>query len=567
VIFRPIRLLVAAAGLTAALGVGAAADPNSGAYLAGRAAMQANDYQATVRYFDVALRDDPDNPALLEGALTAHLALGELDAAVMLATRMRTKGFASQFASLALLTEDAARGDWGDVFDGLESGRVVGPLVDGLSQGWAYVGKGQMTQALSAFDEVIETQGLRAFGLYHKALALASVGDFEGAEAILSMSPDQGMQRTRRSTIAQAQVLSQLGRQAEAVAIIDEAMSFDPDPGLAALRDKLLASEPTPFDLVNGATGGFSEIFFGVAGALQGEADLTYVLIYSRLAQILAPDNVEATLQTAALLEGMGKYDLAASVYGSVAPDDPAYQAAEIGRAATLRLSGRADEAIAVLQALAAARPDLPMVYATLGDTLRQDERMREANTAYSKALELYREDDPALWFVHYTRGITFERLGEWPAAEADFRRSLDLQPGQPQVLNYLGYSLVERREKLDEALGMIEQAVAGQPDNGAIVDSLGWVLYRLGRYDEAVLHMEHAAELEPVDPIINDHLGDVYWAVGRQTEAKFQWQRALSFGPEEAEADRIRRKLEVGLDVVLAEEGADPLHADSPDP
>jgi tetratricopeptide (TPR) repeat protein len=91
-------------------------------------------------------------------------------------------------------------------------------------------------------------------------------------------------------------------------------------------------------------------------------------------------------------------------------------------------------------------------------------------------------------------------------------------------------------------------------------VDSLGWGLYRLGRYEEAVEHMERAAELLPVDPIVNDHLGDVYWAVGREVEARFQWQRALSFDPEPEEAERIRRKLEVGLDQVLAEEGAPPL-------
>ncbi|MDG1425255.1 MAG: tetratricopeptide repeat protein, partial [Paracoccaceae bacterium] len=110
------------------------------------------------------------------------------------------------------------------------------------------------------------------------------------------------------------------------------------------------------------------------------------------------------------------------------------------------------------------------------------------------------------------------------------------------------------------EALAMIEKAVDLRPSSGFIVDSLGWVLFRMQQYEEAVPHLERAAELEPVDPIVNDHLGDVYWAVGRKREAHFQWQRALSFDPEEAEADRIRRKLDVGLDVVLQEEGADPL-------
>ena len=162
-------------------------------------------------------------------------------------------------------------------------------------------------------------------------------------------------------------------------------------------------------------------------------------------------------------------------------------------------------------------------------------------------------------------RAIARGRGGNWDGSEADFRAALELNPEQPQVLNYLGYSLVEQQRNLDEALDMIERAVAASPDSGYIVDSLGWVLYRLGRYDEAVEQMERAVELEPVDPVVNGLLGDVYWAVGRTREAEFQWRRALSFvdmtdGDSEADPERMRRKPEVGLDAVLAEEGAPPL-------
>ena len=160
------------------------------------------------------------------------------------------------------------------------------------------------------------------------------------------------------------------------------------------------------------------------------------------------------------------------------------------------------------------------------------------------------------------------ERAGDWPAAEADFRAALAIVPDQPTVLNYLGYSLIERGEKLDEAMDMIERAVAGDPDSGYILDSLAWALYRLGRYDEAVPHMERAVEMAAVDPILNDHLGDVYWAVGRLREARFQWRRALSFAPaDDLDEDRLRRKLEVGLDVVRAEAGEPPLHPDVANP
>ena len=263
----------------------------------------------------------------------------------------------------------------------------------------------------------------------------------------------------------------------------------------------------------------------------------------------------------AKLLEDLARYDLANVAYSAVPRTDPAFPIAELGRAEALRDDGNYEGAREVLRSMTFAYPDMPAVYVSLGDTLRRAGDTAGANAAYSDALARYEAGDPDRWIVYYTRAVTYHQLDQWPAAEADFRAALAIRPDQPQILNYLGYSLVERGEKLDEALSMIERAVAAQPQNGAIVDSLGWVLFQLARYDEAVVHLENAAALEAVDPVINDHLGDAYWAVGRTIEARFQWNRALSFMEDTDEgADRIRRKLTVGLNAVLAEEGAAPI-------
>ena len=205
-------------------------------------------------------------------------------------------------------------------------------------------------------------------------------------------------------------------------------------------------------------------------------------------------------------------------------------------------------------------------MHITLGDTLRGLERYEEATDAYNAAIALYDSPERAQWLVFFARGITYERTDRWKQAEADFRKALELNPGQAQVLNYLGYSFVEMGTNLDEALKMIQEAVAAEPNSGYIVDSLGWVQYRTGKFAEAVSNLERAAELEPVDAVVNDHLGDAYWAVGRRIEAEFQWKRALSFDPDEKDATRIRRKLEIGLDKVLQEEGAEPIAVTSED-
>ena len=153
----------------------------------------------------------------------------------------------------------------------------------------------------------------------------------------------------------------------------------------------------------------------------------------------------------------------------------------------------------------------------------------REGVTPYSKALGVTGGSTPGDWRFYYVRGIAYERSDKFPLAEKDFLRALDLNPNQPQVLNYLGYSWVDKGMNLTRALDMIQKAVQASPNDGYIIDSLGWAYYRLGRYSDAVTQLEQAATLRPNDPEINDHLGDAYWKVGRKLEAKFQWKIAAS--------------------------------------
>lgn len=553
------RLLTALA-LAAVLGAPLHAEPDSGAYLAARVAESQNDFRAASGWYGKAILADSGNARLLEGAILAELGAGNLDLAIQAAKQFKALGGdQSQLAEFALLADEAQREEYAALLAAVDGGRSVGDLVDSLVRAWALVGDGRMTDALAAFDEVTKIEGLQAFGYYHKALALAAVGDLEGADEILSGRAAGPIFVMRRGIFAHAQILSQLERNPDALELIDRTFGTGPDPIVDALRLRLEAGEPVPFDTVRSARDGIAEVFFSVATALNGDADPVYTLLHLRVAGYLRPDHTDVTLLTADVLELLGQHQLAAETYGRFAPGDPAFVSAEIGRAGALRSDGRTDAAIEALQALAKANPDLGSVQFALADLLRMEQRFDEAEIAYTAAIDLKPEITQNDWVLFFYRGISHEQSKDWPAAEADFRRALELNPTQPQVLNYLGYGLVDRGEKLDEALGMIEKAVAGDPDKGYIIDSLAWALFRLGRYDEALEPMERASLLEPVDPIVTDHLGDVYWMVGRKLEARFQWRRALSFEPEEKDAVRIRRKLEVGLDAVMAEEGTLP--------
>lgn len=559
-----LRHLLLTTALAVTLAVPARAE-DAGGYLAARAAMVSSDFAEAAQYFARALVRDPSNIALLESAASAYVGLGDLDRAVPVARRLTQSGSSSQAAGLVLFADAARSENWDMILADLDAGLTVGPLFDGLARAWALVGDGRMAEALEAFDTVSANQGVEAFGLYHKALALASVGDFEGAAEIFSGDAGTTIRLTRRGLVAYVEVLSQLERNADAEELITAVSGTNLDPLTQDLMARLKAGETLPFTTVQNPTDGMAEVYYSIASALRGEAQQAYTLLYSRMAAALRPDHIDALLMSAELLDDLERYDLATEVYDTVPAEHPLYAAAELGRAEALRRSGREDEAIEVLRQLTESHGDLPLVHVTLGDTLRGMQRFEDALKPYDDALALIPVAEEQHWIIYFARGIAHERTDQWEKAEADFRRALELRPEQPQVLNYLGYSFLEMQQNYDEALDMIERAVALRPDSGYIIDSLGWGLYRIGRYQEAVGHMEKAVELMPIDPVVNDHLGDVYWAVGRKREAEFQWHRALSFVDREdasgdIDPDRVRRKLEVGLDRVLEEEGAPPL-------
>ena len=563
-----LALVAFSASGTFASAQSASADGLAGSYLAARAATFESDFSAAADYYTRALVRDPSNPLLMENVVFAHLAQGQMKKAIPVAERLWQSNARSQAANIVMVGGFALSEDFQAILDRDLETRQTHPLVDGLLEAWAQMGIGSVDKAIVVFDRIGEEEALRPFAAYHKALALASAGNYGGAEALFAENDGQLTRLSRRSALARIEIQSQLGEFDLALATLNDSFGSGSDPALDDIRSRLEAKQALGFSIASTARDGIAEVFFTLAAVMNGEAANDFVLMYARVASALSPQHVDAVLLSAELLDQLGRYELSIATYKQVPSDHPKYYAAEMGRAEALRRAAKPDAAAEVLEQLVGDFPTLPQISISLGDLLRQQEDYAGAISAYDSALSHMAEDSGSRWFLHYARGISHERLKDWPKAEADFRASLELRPNSPQVLNYLGYSLVEKEdtpEKLDEALGMIERAVTAQPNSGYIVDSLGWVFYRLGRYADAVGHMERAVELMPIDPVVNDHLGDVYWAVGRLREAEFQWKRALSFiksgeGDGEADPDRIRSKLELGLDAVLEQEGAAPL-------
>ena len=540
------------------------AQGTAGAFLAMREARAQNDYRATTRYLDRLLAAEPGEPATLETLVISHLALGEYDRATGHALTLSMIEADNRASTLVRLTNAFATQDYAEALRLSQGAAEIHPLLDGLSVAWAQVGAGSMSEALTTLDALAGSPDMRPFALYCRALALAMAGDVEGALVIFD-DPDQPLRGAlnRRGYLAWAQVLGLAERYEDGVALLIETFANPDDPQVARLLEAFQNREAPAFDMITTASEGMAEVFAVMAAAMNQVDNRGEALIYGRSALWLNPGLDDTRILVGEVFESMGQLSLAAESYAAVPADSVFAMVAQIGQAQILHEMGDPDQALTILTAMEQENPRSVGASQVLGDYLRQINRFADAAAAYDRSFaQMEALGLSPSWQLHFSRAVAHERTGNWPAAEADFRAALAIQPDQATVLNYLGYSLVERGEKLEEALAMIERAVAAEPDSGAIVDSLAWALFRLGRYDEALPHMERATELLPTDPILNDHLGDVYWAVGRHREARFQWSRALSFGPHpDMNDDTLRRKIEIGLDAVRAADGLPPLH------
>ena len=536
------------------------AEISFGGYLAGRHALSTKDFDAASTYLSRAIEDDLENPELLNGLISVQVSLGDIGAAKISSDNLDLLGVQTQLSNMVKIATQLRNRDFDNAKQQIENEQGINPLLDKIVTGWAFADQGNFEDAETIFDEIGKGSSLAQFSQMQKASMLAAYGRYESALNTIENLEKNSNRISIDARALKVQLLLKLDNKEEATEYFSKIFGDGVNSDAANLRMQV-EDHPNAYSIEESLSleAGIAYAFYAIADILKDDADPNTALLYVRLAQYLNENSQKAILLAADLLEQMGQYDLAVAEYAKISPSSSYFLSSELGRVGALRDGGKTEAALEVLYYLSREFSDIGIVHNSLGDFLRREERYSEAKIAYDRAVDIYRENNNVSWVVLYARGITHERLQEWDKAESDFRNALTINPDQANVLNYLGYSLIDRGEKLDEAMTMIEKAVSLQPESGYIVDSLAWGLFKLGQYETAIPHMEKAAELMPVDPIVTDHLGDLYWAVGRQLEAKFQWRRALSFDPELKDATRIREKLRIGLDRVLVNEGLKP--------
>ena len=539
------------AGLLA-IGSAAAADTQTpyGAYLAGRHAQERRDYTAAAAWFEDALKSDPESPELITRTFLMEASEGRFDRARALAEKALRLDPTDAVAQLILLIDRVETGDKAGALaraetlpaDGLH--RFLGPV----ARAWTRMGVGDLAGADAALRQLDRFNGLAPLEFYQLGLLYDFAGYPDTAEDNFKKTLDAAGQLNWRLTDAIANFYERHGRADKAVALYQR---FIRENTGSELGESVLARKPTepPAALIQTAEDGLAEALFDLASVVNQPETIDLALLYVRSALELRPHMPLAQLLLADVLSTQNKPEASLAVLAEIPPGSPYSWSARLRVAANLEMLNRTDEAITQLKGMSAEAPSRAGAAMQLGDLLRAKKRFAEAVEAYDEAMRrLSAAGIPERWSLFYSRGIALERSGQWKPSEADLLHALELKPDQPLVLNYLGYSWIDRGENLDRGLKMIEKAVELRPEDGYIVDSLGWAHYRLGDYSSAVQYLEKAIELVPEDPTINDHLGDAYWQSGRATEARFQWRRALQFGPEADEIKPIEAKLDRGL-------------------
>jgi len=552
-------IAIAVAGVpTIAQAAAPTEEPSSplGSYLAGRFARGAHDTAAAAKYYQNALASDPDNEVILEQSFLMEATEGNWPEARKLAKAVVARFPTHRMAQLLLGLDAFKAGNYAGAEEHFKAAATgpIGEVTSNLAIAWVHLAKGDAKSALDLLEGTKQAEWAQFFLRYHRGLIADAAGRTADAKAAYEKI-FKGDQRTLRVALAYAQHASHAGDAKLAKTIIQDHLkrTTNAHPSAKYVLDQLNSGHAQPL-LLTTPLQGMAEVFYGLGEALTAEGGLPVGAIYLQYALYLEPNFPFALAAVAGVHEATRQYEAANEAYDKVPKGTPMETVIEIRKALNLNSLDKVDEAKAALEKVAAKSPGDIRAFEALGNIMRTRKRYAEAVDYYSKVIATFKKPDAQQWTYYYHRGTCYERLKKWIQAEADLMRALKLSPEQPLVLNYLGYSWVDMGRNLKQGLALIERAVQLKPDDGYIVDSLGWAHYKLGNYKEAVKHLERAVELRPEDPVLNDHLGDGFWRVGRTMEARFQWEQAMTLSPEPEDAVKIKEKLARGMTIPAAQ-------------
>ena len=524
-------------------------------FVRGRYASLRADSASSAAFYQQALKRAPDDQEILERAVTRTLIAGDVRAAAALERSAEKSGAVTSLGQLAIAADALARKDYKIRKEAAAPGDPAGPFNQVISlsmRAWTRVGAGDVDGAASYLRAASSGSTLDRLNDYQ----IAMIYDYAGRPREALENYERAWKSGLRLAVnvdVYGKLLERQGDYDQAITIYQEFIdTVGANPTIQASLARAKARTPAAPKIASPAQGAAISIF-GPAAALTAQSGGEQAASYLQLALHLDPKLDAARTLLAAGKAEAGRTEDSIEALRAVSPDSPYFTTARVEMMWALARLDKNSEAVSAAEETAQLAPSQQTRLA-LADLHRSLEHWAESEKIYDAEINAgLPKDDPETARIYFSRGAVRERLSRWPEAEADLLKALEMSPNDADVLNYLGYSWVDRGEKIEKAMELIERAVALQPESGFIVDSLGWAQYKLGRYEDAVATLEAAVELAPGEATINDHLGDAYWQVGRRIEARFQWTRTLSLKPSDTERDSAEAKLKEGLPPLAA--------------
>lgn len=530
---------------------------NYGTYLAGRIAHYRLDFDSAADYYMKTAQKDTTNKALLNRTYLMLASQGRIDESAKYARLAWNKGDKNEFIPVILAANNFKGEKYSEAIKNIQTSnsQLYKKLLAPFIQMWSYAGLNDYKKATTALSAIQKEKGMESLYHFHAGM----INDYfqktdlarKHYETIIN---DSSLDLSVRTLEIICNFYLRNGEKEKAMELSSKYAGSVPSLDvLQKIHNQVKkANSETTQALISSPQAGLSEAFFNIAAIIKFNSEiLDFSHVFIRLAIYENPRNDLARILLANILSMREMHKDAIAVYDEITEDSEAYYIAQYKKAESLRNIEDYKGSELLLKSLILDYPNDYQTLLDLGDTLRLQDKYKEALKYYNQALEKHHKITSSMWQVYYARGITYERLGNWEKAEKDLNHALALNPNNLLVLNYLGYTWLKQGKSPEKAFAFIINAYNQAPYNSNIVDSLGWAFYRFGMYDQAISYLEKASESDPSNAVINDHLGDAYWQGGRQNEARFQWHHALTLKDVTGEVNKsdIKKKLAQGME------------------
>jgi tetratricopeptide (TPR) repeat protein len=492
----------------------------------------------------------PSDGALAMRAYRLAIEAGDRTIALSAARALDLQNALPADAIILLFTERLAKRDWNGaegLLERLDPKVGLGFLVPVL-RAWAQYGRGS-GDPLATLAVPEKESLILSYAREHSALMQIARGDFEeGQKAVAALATLDARGIALR--LAAAAELAKKGKKSAALDLLK-----GDDSAVSGARKLIEANKPLG-GAVDQPGEGVATLLSRVASDLMRDRATPAALTLARLASFSAPNDDMVRLVLAQALLANGKIDGAMATLDQIKPTTIFAGALNELRIETMQQAGR-DEAALALAKVVASKPGASInEQLLLGQSYARLKRYREAADAYEVVIKRIEGDTRgaksgqgvASWSLWLLYGGALDAAKDWARAKPALERAVALGPEQASALNHLGYAMLERGEKLEEATKLVAKARALRPNDPAITDSLGWAFFKRGQTAEAITILENAVASDPTISETSEHLGDAYWTAGRRVDARYTWRAALVQAGDDETRNRLNSKISDGL-------------------